>query len=231
MNPHCSSQTESKLCNLPPEVLLDILDATEHYSDKIRLASTCRKLYDLLILFVYSETGRQLKWLPMFDAAKRGNCRTIARCLEAGAPIDYENSENTSRPIRPLETAMGFARPLTVKWLLDHGASPNYTRDADAAPFLCPLARALTSILEPGLSFGSVPHGMELRPCKVPSRKHYIRNIRKIIKALRQAGADEQPLGYLDRSHLDAIEEEVHCCSHHQPRLWCPDWWKKHLDP
>ncbi|EWZ89302.1 hypothetical protein BFJ63_vAg5995 [Fusarium oxysporum f. sp. narcissi] len=224
MNSHSSTQTQSKLCRLPLELMLDILDATRKYSDKIRLVSTCWRLYDLLILFVYSEAGRQLRWLPMFDAAKRGNCRTLARCIEAGAPIDYEDSEFPFRPIRPLQTAIAFARPLTVKWLLEHGANPNSTRDADRASFSCPLAQALGSILRPGLSFKSVPYQMELRYCKVPSRKHYVRNNREIIKALRQAGADEQPLGYLERSHLDAIEAGVHCCSHHKPRLWCPDW-------
>ncbi|KAF5529880.1 hypothetical protein FPHYL_14177 [Fusarium phyllophilum] len=136
MNPRYSSnytQAESKLSCLPTESLLDILDATTSFSDKIRLVSTYRRLYDLLVLSVYSEAGRQLKWLPMFDGAKRGNCQTIASCLEAGAPIDYEDTEFPYRhilPIRPLQTAIGFARPLTVKWLLDHGANPNCTREA-----------------------------------------------------------------------------------------------------
>ncbi|KAF5573228.1 hypothetical protein FPCIR_14041 [Fusarium pseudocircinatum] len=215
MNSHSCAQTQSKLCHLPPELLLHILDATGNYSNKVRLFSTCKRLYNLLILSVYSEAGRQLRWLPMFDGAKRGNCHTLARCIEAGAPIDYEDLESPFRPIRPLQTAIGFARPLTVKWLLNHGANPNSTRDPDTASFSCPLAQALRSILEPGLPFQSVPYQMELRYCKVPGRKHYVRNNREIIKALRQAGADEQPLGYLGRSHLDAIEAGVHWCSHH----------------
>lgn len=224
MNSEFSTQTQSILCHLPPELLLDILDAIGKYSDKIRLLRTCKRLYNLFILFVYSETGRRLRWLPMFDAAKSGNWRTLARCIEAGAPIDYEDSEFPFRPIRPLQTAIGFARPLTVKWLLNHGASPNSTRDPDKASFSCPLAQALGSIVEPGLSFSAVPYKMKLRYYKVPRHEHYIRNNREIIKTLRQAGADEQPLGYLNRSHLDAIEAGVHCCSHHKPRLWCPNW-------
>jgi hypothetical protein len=218
MNSHSSTQTQSKLCRLPPEILLDILEATREHSDKVRLVSTCRRLYDLLILEVYYEAGKRLSWLPMLVAAEDGNCRTLSRCIEAGAPIDYRPSIYS---FRPLQAAITLSRPLTVKWLLDHGASPNHMRcDDGACEASCPLAQAIEYAVRPGMSTNHIPRRWERQGIKIPCYKRHVRNSREIIKALRQAGADEQPLGDLDRRHLDSIEAGTFCCLDHKPRLW-----------
>ncbi|KAF4337346.1 hypothetical protein FBEOM_8781 [Fusarium beomiforme] len=112
MNLHFSTQTQSKLCSMPPEILLGILEATEKYLDKVKLASTCRGLYDLLTPEVYYDVGKQLDWQPMFEAAQDGNCRTPARCIQAGAPIYYRPERGR---LRSPEEAIRCYRPLTVK--------------------------------------------------------------------------------------------------------------------
>ncbi|KAF9776140.1 hypothetical protein IL306_005727 [Fusarium sp. DS 682] len=218
MNRHSSVQTQSKLCTIPPEIVLDILEATEKFSDKVSLAKTCRGLYDLLILAVYREAGKQLNWQPMFEAAEDGNCRTLARCIEVGAPIDYRPARGG---LRPLQLAIIFYRPITVKWLLDHGANPNYVEyDEGNLIVSCPLAQAVESVIRPGISLRSVPRRWELRGIRIPSNNRLARNGREMVKALRQAGADEKHLGFLELLHLDSIQAGIECCSYHKTRLW-----------
>lgn len=99
MSSHFSNQTQSEFCRLPTEILLAIRKATEKYSDKVKLARTCRKLYYVLILDVYREAGKKLEWLPMFQAAEDGNRLTLGKCIKAGAPIDYQLSPYHPRPL------------------------------------------------------------------------------------------------------------------------------------
>ncbi|KAF5663413.1 hypothetical protein FDENT_13137 [Fusarium denticulatum] len=214
MNSHFSNQTQRKFCRLPTEILLGILKKTRKFSDKVKLVSTCRKLYYVLIL----EAGKKFQWLPMIQAAEDRNCRTLARCIEAGAPIDYRSPLYHSRP---LVVAIRLSRPLTVKWLLDHGANPNGTSDDDGtseAP--CPLAQAVEYAVRPGILRSHIPRRWKRKGIKIPSYERHQRTSREIIKALRQAGADEQPLGDTERLHLDSIEGGTPCCSQHKPRLW-----------
>ncbi|KAF5971599.1 hypothetical protein FBULB1_9142 [Fusarium bulbicola] len=218
MNSHSSNQTQSQLCRLPTEILLEILKAPKKFADKVRLASTCRKLYDLLILDMYCEAGKRLHWEPMTMAAQDGNWRTLARCIEASAPVDYRPSMCL---FRPLVAAITFSRPRTVKWLLDHGANPNSAGYDDAAleaPY--PLAQAVGYAIRPGILRNLIPRRWERQGNKIPSYKRHQRNSREIIKALRQAGADEQPLRDNERLHLDSIEAGTFCCSQHRPRGW-----------
>lgn len=218
MDSHSSNQTQSRLCRLPTEILLDILKATKEYPDKVGLVITCRKLYDLLILDLYCEAGKRLQWLPMMIAAEDANFRTFARCIEAGAPIDYRPSRY--RP-RPLVIAIMLSRPLTVKWLLDHGANPNSTSyDDGASEAPCPLAQAVEYAVRPGILDNHIPRRWKHKGIKIPCHKSLRRNSRQIIKALRRAGADEQPLGDTERLHIDSIEAGTFCCSQHRPRLW-----------
>ncbi|KAF5232672.1 hypothetical protein FANTH_12878 [Fusarium anthophilum] len=218
MNSHSSNQTQSKLCRLPTEILLEILKAPKKFADKVRLASTCRKLYDLLILDMYCEAGKRLHWEPMTIAAEDGNWRTLARCIEAGAPIDYRPPK---RLFRPLLTAITLSRPRTVKWLLNRGANPNSAGyDDEALEASCPLALAVGYAIRPGILQNHIPRRWERQGIKITSYERHQRNSREIIKALRKAGADEQPLGDTERLHLDSIEAGTFCCSQHRPCGW-----------
>ncbi|KAF4490205.1 ankyrin repeats (3 copies) domain containing protein [Fusarium agapanthi] len=151
-------------------------------------------------------------------AAEDGNCRTLARCIKSGAPIDYRPPTYSSRP---LVVAIVLSRPRTVEWLLDHGANPNSASYDDAASEPpCPLAQAVEYAIRPGILHNHIPRRWERQGIKVPCRKRHQQNSREIIKALRRAGADEQPLGDTERLHLDSIEAGTFCCSQHKPRLW-----------
>ncbi|KAF5644927.1 hypothetical protein F52700_2408 [Fusarium sp. NRRL 52700] len=217
MSSHSSTQTQSKLCQLPPKVLFDVVGSTNDYSDKVNLSKTCRKLYDMLILHIYSDAGRRLKWRHMLEAAEDGNCRTLARCLEAGAPVDYREPEDC---VRPLQMAIAFCRPLTVKWLLAHGANPNFMRDDDQSIYAtCPLGAAVDLATNPRIGW-ELPLRWKFKGYKAPSSKRLAQNAREIIKILRQAGAREQALANFDRDHLDSIEAGVFCCPQHKTRLW-----------
>ncbi|WKT38353.1 Ankyrin repeat-containing domain superfamily [Fusarium oxysporum f. sp. vasinfectum] len=218
MNHHSSVQAQSTLHRLPPKVLFEILGFMGDYSDKMNLSRTCRQLYDMLILEAYSDAGKQLNWRHMFEAAEDGNCRTLAKCLQAGAPIEYRDPEDCARP---LQIAIAFCRPLTVKWLLEHGASPNYMGGDEEAveEALCPLAVAIDLAIRPGIAW-EIPFRWQVKDIKVPSVKRLAHNAREIIKILRQAGANEQPLDDHVRGHLDSIEAGISCCPQHNSRLW-----------
>ncbi|KAI1018814.1 hypothetical protein LB503_005611 [Fusarium chuoi] len=218
MSPHSSTQTQtqSKLCLLPPKVLFDVVGSTSDYSDKINLSRTCRELYDMLILHIYSDAGERLKWRHMFEAAEDGNCRTLARCLEAGAPVDYREPENC---VRPLQMAIAFCRPLTVKWLLAHGANPDSMRgDNQSIYATCPLGAAVDLAIRPRIGW-DIPLRWKVKGSKTPGSKRLAQNAREMIKIIRQAGAQEQPLGDPERVHLDSIEAGVFCCPQHKSRL------------
>ncbi|KAG5758020.1 hypothetical protein H9Q72_013841 [Fusarium xylarioides] len=213
MSPQSSTQAQSKLCSLPPKVLINILRHASDYPDQMNLSRACRKLYDMLILHIYADAGKQLEWRHMFEAAEDGNCRTLARCLEAGAPVDYRGQEDC---VRPLQMAIAFCRPLTVKWLLAHGANPNFMRDDNEAIYAtCPLDAAVYLAIRPKIDW-DIPLRWKFKGFKAPSSNRLAQNAREMIKILRQAGADEEPLGDLERDHLDSIEAGVFCCPQHK---------------
>ncbi|KAM0552633.1 hypothetical protein ACHAPJ_007730 [Fusarium lateritium] len=211
----------SQLASLPDELLLHIMWLTDNYSAKANLARACKRFYNTLIMDIYCYAGKRLKWEFMFEAAADGNCRTLKKCHEAGAPIDYRPNRDT---LRPLQMAIKFYRPATTEYLLKLGANPNFTPGDDGGygfefnDLQSPLQQAVDSALQPCIPIWAAPVRWRQRRMGIPGRNRLELNSQKIISILRQAGAKEKALRYHDRRHLEAIELGHPCCTHHNAR-------------
>lgn len=123
--------------DLPAELLLRVSSCLSFRSAS-RLARANKEFHRILNIELYKRSRKQ-GWFPLTFGACTDNTDTLALCIEAGAPVDSRlpttmgsfrwcgESYYMVGGWRALRQAIHDNSPKAVKFLLDHGACPNFT--------------------------------------------------------------------------------------------------------
>lgn len=116
-----------RFSDLPLKVVYQALSYLSPERDGFNIVCTSTTFYNLYIMDLYKEAGEKSSWAPLFVGAVSGNIRTIKRCLDAGASLDYRWPGNDPKwwvlyldeGVQPIHAAMMHYRVETVEWILD----------------------------------------------------------------------------------------------------------------
>ncbi|KAH7264355.1 hypothetical protein B0J15DRAFT_547114 [Fusarium solani] len=185
-----------RLSDLPPKILYQVFSYISLDGGGFSLVCTSRRLHELFILELYKEAGRKSNWAPLFVGAVCGNIRTLMRCLEAGASLDYRWPGNDPKwwvlnldeGDQPLHVAMMHYQVEAVEWILDQGISP-YEIDKEGK------IRTLELICDSQLLRGHYPRKLEVvarwrrKRIHIPDKDVLALRGRKIFDSLLKFGA------------------------------------------
>lgn len=125
------------LTDLPPELLLEIINQSDYDIDLCALAQTCRLFFDLtrreLDLRIRNNFRPRKNHTPHFStalcfAAKTGNLDCVRRILHVG--ISIESTGPPNRGESPIAVAANGGHKDIVQALLDYGADPTSSNDS-----------------------------------------------------------------------------------------------------
>ncbi|KAI8724400.1 hypothetical protein NCS52_00009200 [Fusarium sp. LHS14.1] len=131
------------LANLPCKIHLEIFSYLCPIGEARGLVTTCKSLYNNLIIEFYKESGPQLNWLPLLVGISQGNIDILDKCRQAGASLNHRwpylgEFGRASDPklflcCQPLDLATWYGQDDALKWLIDEGA---VATDVDRPQFI-----------------------------------------------------------------------------------------------
>ncbi|KAM0434037.1 hypothetical protein ACHAPT_003981 [Fusarium lateritium] len=164
---------------------------------------------------LYKEAGRKLNWAPLFIGAMEGDLHTIERCLEAGAPIDYQWPggqpgdwwvKKLKKGARPLHLAMAYYRADVVEWMLARGASPHQINGDPDHAWHTVLGMTQDLVIGKYVQFHESTPFWKPRQTRKPIRAERVARGWRIFNALMEVGASTA--GKTDESLIERLKRK-----------------------
>ncbi|EEU43831.1 uncharacterized protein NECHADRAFT_74038 [Fusarium vanettenii 77-13-4] len=131
------------LANLPCQIHLEIFSYLCPMGGTRGLVTTCKSLYNNLIIEFYKESGPQLNWLPLLVGISQGNIDILDKCRQAGASLNHRwpylgefgraSDPNLFLCCQPLDLATWYGQDNALKWLTEKRA---VATDVDRPQFI-----------------------------------------------------------------------------------------------
>ncbi|RMJ19690.1 hypothetical protein CDV36_000695 [Fusarium kuroshium] len=189
-----------RLSSLPPEIIFELFPYISLDEGGFSLVRASKRFYNLLIVELYKEAGRNSNWAPLFVGAISGNINTLERCHKAGAPLNYRWPGkdpvwwvlHIEEGYQPLHVAMMHYQVEAVQWFLEKKVNP-YEKEEKGK------IRTLDLICESRLLKGHYPTGRVVvarwkdKRLRIPNKGVLALRGRKIFDKLCTAGASHNP--------------------------------------